>query len=79
MITRDAERERIKRLIAEIEAAGITIYKISLMCHRQFNSVKHWKITGRVESYDAQMLEAIHSEYCKVLTISATQEQATAL
>ena len=81
---RQAEYERIKVMIAELEASGVTIYKLALMLGQQYNTVKHWKQTGRVESHDAKILGSIHwrfcsgqlhgcqiqPQYCKVLTIS---------
>ena len=81
---RERERARIRALIADLETHGLTIYKISLLANQQYNTVKHWKQTGRVESHDAAVLESIHlthcprpgnrcliePQYCKVLTIS---------
>lgn len=59
-MTREAELERIKRLIADLEAAGVTLYKLALLCNVQYATLAHWKKTGRVSSYDAHQLEALH-------------------
>lgn len=67
-------RKHTQTLIEDLERAGITLYKMALLCHRQFNTVKNWKATGRMEHYDGELLRALHSEYCKDLTISTTRE-----
>lgn len=69
---REAAAKEVREMIAELERAGVTIYKIALMCHRQFNTIKGWKRTGRIEHYDWQRLAEIHAHYCKALTIPAT-------
>lgn len=84
---REAEYQRIRQVIADLEAAGITIYKIALILGLQYNAVGHWKRTGRVQSFDAARLESLHRQYCqqrpiytpqycKVLTISTTPAPA---
>lgn len=76
-----AEYDRIKAIIADLESSGMTIYKIALTLGQQYNTVKHWKSTGRVQSHDAKALESlrrqfaaescqIEPQYCKVLTTS---------
>jgi hypothetical protein len=72
-VLRDAEHERVKKLIEDIEAAGVTLYKIALLLHRPFNTVKYWKKTGRVESYECRRLEEIHREYCNFSHITTTR------
>ena len=62
---RSAARARVKALIADLERAGVSVYKIALMCHRQYGTVKRWKDTGRIEKCDGDMLEAMHAEYCQ--------------
>lgn len=74
-----AERLRVIRLIIEIEQAGGTINKIALLLHRPHNTVKHWKKTGRVLSYECKRLEEIHRDYCNSSHITITQEKVTAL
>lgn len=54
------------KIIAELESAGITIYKISLMCHRTFNAVKNWKAGASPKHYEGEMLLAIHAEYVTI-------------
>lgn len=66
-------RHDFRKIIAELEAAGITTYKIALMCRRAYGTVKHWKQTGRVEHYDGEKLLLIHAEYCKALTTSSSE------
>lgn len=57
-------RYDFRKIIADLEAAGITIHKIALMCRRRFGTVQHWKKTGRLEHYDGQKLVIMHAEFC---------------
>lgn len=56
------------QIIAELEAAGITAYKLSMMCYRTFNTVKHWKAGGQPKHYEGEMLLAIYAEYVTART-----------
>mgnify|MGYP001568024556 CR=1 FL=1 len=81
---REHEYSKVRRILADLEKNGLTVYKIALMLGQQYNTVKHWKSTGRVESHDAKLLRLLHEtycppaagvcqiepQYCKVLTIS---------
>lgn len=69
---RDAARQEVRQLIADLEAAEITVYKIALMCHRQFNTVKNWKRSGRIEAVDFAMLKAMHEHYVPRETTAKT-------
>lgn len=69
----EPQRLDFKTMIAELQAAGVTLYKIALMCRRQFNTVKHWKATGRLEWYDGEKIRIMHAHYCKGLTTSTTE------
>lgn len=60
---RDAARAEVIGMIADLEANHITLYKIALMCHRQFNTVKNWKTSGRIEALDWKMLKSLHEHY----------------
>jgi hypothetical protein len=51
------------KVIAEIESAGITPYKISLMMHRRVDIVIRWKKGQEPKHYEGQMLLMIHAEY----------------
>jgi hypothetical protein len=52
------------KVIAEIEAAGISLYKIALMLHRQYRTVQRWKEEGaEPKHYEGEMLLEIHAEY----------------
>lgn len=52
-----------KQIIAEIEAGGISLYKIGLMMHRQYIQVQRWK-EGKKEPlyHEGVMLLMIHKE-----------------
>jgi len=54
------ERIDFTKIIADIEAAGITIYKISLLTHRQFKQVQRWKAGSEPRHVEGQMLLEIH-------------------
>jgi hypothetical protein len=64
MADREAEYARIRAILDDLEASGLTVYKIALLLGQFYNTVKHWKSTGRVESHDAQALIALHRQYC---------------
>ncbi len=72
---RSAARAEVKRWIADLERVGVSVHKISVMLHRQHNTVKNWKLSGRIEKCDGDMLEAMHAEYCKELTTPITHTQ----
>ena len=71
--SRDAHREQVKQWIRDLEAVRITLYKIATMTHRQFNTVKNWRESVRIEAVDWLLLKAMHDEYCKDLTAPITQ------
>jgi hypothetical protein len=52
-----------KQIIAEIEAAGITTYKLSVMVHRTYEQVKRWKKGSEPRHYEGVMLLMIHAEF----------------
>lgn len=52
-----------KKIIAELEAVGVTVHKISLMMHRQWAKVDRWKHGQQPKHYEGQMLLSIHAEY----------------
>ena len=62
---REAEYARIRRVMAELEAVGLTAYKIALVMGADYNTVKHWRETGRVQSFDAKLLDSLHQQHCK--------------
>lgn len=51
------------KIIAEIESAGISLYKISLMMHRKYRTVQRWTEGAQPKHYEGEMLLAIHAEY----------------
>ena len=55
-----------RRIIAELEAAGISIQKISLLMHRQYTQIKRIKETGRCQHHEGEMLLEIHRECVKL-------------
>lgn len=59
----DPERQDFVRIIAEIEAAGITAYKLRLMMHRDKKQIKRWKNGQEPRYYEGVMLLMIHSHF----------------
>ena len=49
-----------KKIIADIEAAGVTTYKLSLMMHRQFVQIQRWKKGVEPKYHEGVMLLLIH-------------------
>ena len=67
-----------KKVIADIEAAGITTHKLSIMMHRHHTQLRRWKAGAEPRYYEGQMLLMIHAEYVSretrtVAPISNTQ------
>lgn len=58
----EPERIDFKVIIADIEKAGITPYKLSLMMHRQFGWVQRIQEGQEPKFYEGQMLLAIHAD-----------------
>ena len=52
-----------KKVIAEIEAAGITHYKLALMMHRQISWVDRIGRGQQPKHYEGEMLLMIRAEY----------------
>lgn len=61
-MTREAELERIKRLIADLEGAGVTLYKLALLCDVKYEVAKRWRDTGKVWSWYARRIEELHRQ-----------------
>ena len=61
----EPERIDFKQIIADIEAAGISAYKISLMMHRQMTQIKRWKSGREPRYYEGLMLMEIYREFVK--------------
>jgi hypothetical protein len=59
----EPDRVDFAKLIAELEAAGITAYKIALMMRRRIDKVIRWKKGQEPKHYEGQMLLMIHGEY----------------
>lgn len=57
------ERIDFKKIIADLEAVGITPYKIASMMHRQFVQVQRWKDGREPKFHEGLMLLEIHREY----------------
>ena len=66
-----AEKVNFSNLIADLEAKGITVHKISVMMHRQYVQVKRWKSGREPKYYDGLMLIEIHREFCSTGNITA--------
>jgi hypothetical protein len=58
----EPERIDFTKIIAEIESAGITPYKISLMMHRQFGWVQRIQDGQEPKFYEGCMLLEIHRD-----------------
>ena len=65
-VVAEPERHDWKKVIAEIEAAGITTHKLATMLHRQYNQVARWKNGSEPKHYEGEMLLIIHREYVEV-------------
>lgn len=61
----DPERIDFTKIIAEIEAAGVTPYKLSVMLHRQMTQINRWKAGSEPRYYEGLMLVEIHREFVK--------------
>jgi hypothetical protein len=48
------------KVIAELEAAGLSLYKISVLMHRQYVQVQRWSKGVAPKHYEGQMLLMIH-------------------
>lgn len=53
------DHEDWPKIIAEIEASGITTYKLSLMVHRQFGMIQRWKDGQEPKHHEGVMLLTI--------------------
>jgi len=74
VVLTDPKREDWPAIIAAIEAAGITHYKIACMMHRQYNQVTQWKKGTEPKHYEGQMLLMIHAEYVVTKVIKSITE-----
>lgn len=54
------ERQDFTKIIADIEAAGISLYKIAVMMRRQYIQIQRMKDGGRVLHHEGEMLLEIH-------------------
>lgn len=61
----EADKIDFTKIIAEIEAAGITTYKLSVMMHRHMTQLKRWKEGREPRYYEGKMLMEIHGEFVK--------------
>ncbi len=61
----EPEKVDFAKIIAEIEAAGITAYKLACMLRRQINQVKRWKAGSEPKHYEGEMLLLIHAEFVR--------------
>lgn len=60
----EAERHDWMKIIAELEAAGVSVYKIATMLDEQYYTVSRWrdKPGVKIEYFTAKRLLAIHAE-----------------
>lgn len=59
----ESDRIDFRQIIADLEAVGITPYKIASMMHRQFVQVQRWKEGREPKFHEGLMLIEIHREY----------------
>lgn len=52
-----------KTIIAELEASGITLYKLSVMVGRQYGIVQRWKNGAIPKHPDGERLLKIHATH----------------
>ena len=79
----EPERIDFKKVIADIEGRGKSLYYIAKLTRRQYVQVKRWKEGGSIEHYEGQMLLAILDdlkndvprETLRSVTIENTQAQ----
>lgn len=60
----DPRRHDFAKLIAELQAAGVTVHQIAKMTHRQFVQVQRWRSGVEPKHFEGEMLIAIHQEFC---------------
>jgi hypothetical protein len=58
----DPIRHDWPQVIRELEAVGITKYKMALMMHRQYVQIQRWASGVEPKHYEGEMLLAIHAE-----------------
>ncbi len=61
----EPERQDWTKIIAEIEGAGITRYKLAVMINEQYYTVSRWRNIPnvKVDHYKGNLLLAIHAEH----------------
>lgn len=59
----DPQRQDFARIIAELEAAGVTLHTIAKMTRRQFIQVQRWKAGSEPRHHEGERLLAMHAEY----------------
>ncbi len=67
-------RYDFRQIIAELEAAGVTRYKLALMMHRQMTQVERWANGSEPRHYEGQMLLQIHGEVITSVSKSGPRE-----
>lgn len=56
-------QDEVRRVLAELESAGVNTQSLAKMLERQWGTVANWKKTGRIERYDWDRLSDIHRQY----------------
>lgn len=59
----DPARTDFAKIIADLNAAGVTNHTIAKMMHRQFVQVQRWAAGAEPRHYEGAMLLALHAEY----------------
>lgn len=61
----EPQRYDFKKIIADLEDAGVSLHTIAKMTHRQYIQVTRWKNGSEPRHYEGEMLLIIHREYVK--------------
>lgn len=67
------------RMIAELEASGLTLYKIGLAIGLQWKQIKAVKDGGRIEHYHGELLRTFHAERTNVQSTDVSSSSLTGL
>lgn len=59
----DAERSRVRKMMIELDEAGVRIGKIALLLHLHPTIITRIKTTGRCEGWIRDMIVEIHREH----------------
>lgn len=67
----ETQRRDWPKIISEIEATGMTTWKIAQMLYKDATTVKNWKAGGEPKHVDGERLLAIHAERTRIYPVSS--------